>query len=370
MVIIVVNKDDLALIVMESSNGFGISVDKKLSKLRKVGKSYITDISEIHFSNGEGKVVINKSIRNKDVYILTDVYNHSITYQMHGKENHISPKEHFVDILSLISAIKNHARHVTVVMPMLYASRQHKRKGRESSDCALALKIIESLGVKCIITFDVHDPNVENAIPLLPFENFYPTKNIVMKMVENKEIDFNNLLVVSPDTGAMDRARYYADILKTDVGMFYKRRDLSKVVNGRNPIVAHEYLGQNVEGKDIVIVDDMISSGESILEVCEHLKQMKANNIYLVATFALFDKGLDNFNKAYEKGWFKKLYSTNLSYVNPTILEKEWYVSVDMSLYLAQIINTLNKEKPISPLLYDKQEVYEALENVKNKKNE
>ena len=357
--------DDLAIIVMESSDGFGEKVDKQLSKIRNTKENFVIPIKEVHFSSGEGKVVLDKSVRNKDIYILTDVSNYSVTYKMRNFENHTSPKDHFMDIISLISAIRSHAKSVTVIMPLLYSSRQHKRKGRESSDCALALQLLQHLGVKCIITFDAHDPSIQNAVPLLPFENFYATKSIVLKMAEEKLVDFNNLLIISPDTGAMDRARFYAEILQTDVGMFYKRRDVSKIVDGRNPIVAHEYLGENVEGKDIIIVDDMISSGDSMIEVAYLLKEMKAKNIYLSATFSLFDHGLDRFNEAYEKGIFKKLYTSNLIYLPEETNKLKWITKADCSEYLAAIIDTLNKGDSISPLIYDKKEVFDVLENIK-----
>ena len=256
--------------------------------------------------------------------------------------------EHFEDIKRVIAATSGHASKINVVMPLLYQSRQHKRRGNESLDCAISLQELERIGVDNIITFDAHDPSICNAIPRLPFENFYPTHTILEELIQKEDV--KDLLVISPDMGAMERARYYADMLNCDVGVFYKRRDLSKVVNGKNPIVEHMYMGADVKNKDVLVVDDMIASGGSMIEVCEHLREKGARNIYLIATFALFTEGVEKFVDAYNKGLFNKLYSTNLSYVPDEIKNNNWYVDVDCSRYLAIIIDTINKKGDIESL--------------------
>jgi ribose-phosphate pyrophosphokinase len=358
-----IDDDSLRLIVMNNCSEFGKMVDEKIRKERGVSNSYIVPIVESRFSNGEGKVVIKETIRNKDVYIISDVGNHSCTYEMFGYTTHIGPDEHFQDIKRVISAIRSHASHITVVTPLLYASRQHKRKGRESLDCAVALQELEKLGVDSIITFDAHDPNVQNAIPCSPFENFYPTNVVLSHIIKKEKINFNNTIVVSPDTGAMDRARYYADMLKCNVGMFYKRRDLSRLIDGKNPIIAHEYLGPEIEGKNIIVVDDMIASGGSILEVAEELKKRGAKKVYLIATFSLFTSGIEIFNKAYKEKIFDKIYTTNLSYILDAAKENKWLEIVDCTSYLADIIHTLNRKESISPLLNGKEIVFDLLKH-------
>ncbi len=350
----------LKLIVLKNCEEFGQKINKELKKLNKETKNYNISISQDRFSNGEGKVVINDSINNSDLYILSDVGNFGISYNMHGKVHYMSPDDHFEDIKRVIAATCGHAAKITVIMPLLYESRQHKRKGNESLDCAIALQELERLGVDNIITFDAHDPSICNAIPRLPFENFYPTHSILEKLIDQEDI--NDLLVISPDMGAMERARYYAEMLGSDVGVFYKRRDLSKVVNGKNPIVEHIYLGADVKNRDIIIVDDMIASGTSMIEVATHLKKKGAKNIYLIATFSLFTEGVQVFVEAYEKGIFNKLYSTNLSYVDPEAVKQKWFVEVDCSKYMALIINTFNKKGDIM-------ELWNGKENIINKIN-
>jgi len=359
--------DELKLIVLNNCKEFGNKVNEKLKKLNNSEGDYLVEIEEVRFNNGEGKIKINSTIRNKDVYVISDIGNHSMTYNMFGYENHMGPDEHFQDIKRVISAIKGQASNITVIMPLLYASRQHRRKGRESLDCAIALQELQALGVKTIITFDVHDPNVQNAIPCLSFENFYPTHIILKKFIKSEDIDFNNLLVVSPDAGAMERALYYAGMLKTNVGMFYKRRDLTKVVNGKNPIVEHNYVGSDVAGKDVIVVDDMIASGGSIIEVAEELKKRGAHRVYLISTFSLFTTGVEAFNEAYEKGLFYKLYSTNLSYIADDVKKQDWFVNVDCSKFLAKVINALNNHDSISPLFNGKAEIVKFIEEKKEK---
>ena len=359
------NIDDLKLIVLDNCKEFGQKVDKHLQKIRKNKNSYIVPVKLTRFNNGEAKACITKSIRGKDVYIISDIGNYSCTYKMFDFLNHMSPDDHYQDIKRIILSTMGHAKSVNVVMPLLYEARQHRRKGRESLDCALALQELERLGIKGIITFDVHDPNIQNAIPNLPCDNFFTTNDTLKDFLNNEVIETENLLVISPDMGAMERARYLAEILKVDVGMFYKRRDLSKIIDGKNPVVAHEYLGKNVKDKDIIIVDDMIASGGSMIDVARELKQKKAKKIYCFATDALFTQGYEIFDDAYAKGWIDKIYTSNLSYIPENIKNKEWLHIVDCSLYAAHIIDTLNKDESITDLIEYNSARYNFYENDK-----
>lgn len=358
------NNRKLKLLVMPNCLELGSKIDMELKRINKTENSFLVDFKPDRFSNGEGKVKINESVNNTDLYILSDVGNYDISYNYHGRVHYMSPDEHFEDIKRSIAATSGHASKINVVMPLLYESRQHKRKGNESLDCAIALQELEHIGVDNIITFDAHDPNVSNAIPRLPFENFYPTHTILEDLIENEEI--NDLLVISPDMGAMERARYYADMLGCDVGVFYKRRDLSRVVNGKNPIVEHMYMGADPKGKEVIIVDDMIASGGSMIEVAENLRERGVEKIYLIATFALFTEGTEKFVDAYNNGLFTKLYSTNLSYVPDSITKKEWYHEVDCSKYIASIIDTINKKDDIENLWNGKKKIIDKI----NKKKE
>ncbi|AWK51487.1 phosphoribosylpyrophosphate synthetase [Clostridium beijerinckii] len=342
---------ELGIIALESCTEIGNAIDRYIQKIRNSNESFLIPLNEIRFSNGEGKVKISDSVRGKDIYILCDVGNYSCTYKMFGMEHHKAPDEHFQDIKRTVSAIKGKAERLTVIMPLLYESRQHRRKGRESLDCAIALQELERLGVDEIITFDVHDPNIQNAVPLLSFENFYPTYDIVKSIISKEETFEHNkekLLVISPDTGAMDRAIYYSSVLGVDVGLFYKRRDHSTIVNGKNPIVQHEYVGRNVDGKDVLIVDDMIASGESVLDIARELKSRNARNVYVASTFAFFTEGLEKFNKAHEEGLITRIYSTNLTYIPQNLNDAPWFNSVDMSEFSARIINRLNHDDSIA----------------------
>lgn len=347
------NNDDLCLIVMDNCKDLGEKVNEEIRRIRGSETNYIVPIEMSRFNDGEGKITILESIRGKDVYILSDTHNYSITYRMYDFEHHMSPDEHFQDIKRAILAIMGHAKNINVIMPFLYESRQHRRKSRESLDCALALQELRNLGVKDIITFDAHDENIQNAIPIMPFDNFFATNEILKLFLKNEKLDLENTLVVSPDTGAMGRSKFLADILKVDVGMFYKRRDVSKVVNGKNPIVAHEYLGKDVTGKDIIVVDDMIASGGSAIEVAEELKKRGANKIFFFTTFSLFTTGYEKFDEAYQKGIFNGLYTTKLTYIPEHIQEKEWFNGASCDRYLAEIIDTLNKNRSISELIED-----------------
>ncbi|MFW2490061.1 ribose-phosphate pyrophosphokinase [Clostridium chromiireducens] len=342
---------ELGIIALESCKELGDAINKYIQNNRNCTESFLIPVEEIRFSNGEGKIKISETVRAKDIYILCDVGNYSCTYKMFGIENHKGPDEHFQDIKRTVAAIRGKAARITVIMPLLYESRQHRRKGRESLDCALALQELERLGVDEIITFDVHDPNIQNAIPLLSFENIYPTYDIVKAIVSNEkslELDKDKLLVISPDTGAMDRAIYYSSVLGVDVGLFYKRRDHSTIVNGKNPIVQHEYVGREVSGKDVLIVDDMIASGESVLDIAKELKKRNARNVYVASTFAFFTEGLEKFGKAYEDGLISRIYSTNLTYIPESLLNEPWFIGVDLSQLSARIINRLNHGRSIA----------------------
>jgi len=357
--------NDLKLIVLNNIKDFGLKVDKHLMKLNKSDKSYIMKMTEDRFSNGEGKIRIDETIRDKDVFILSDIGNYSETYEMHGFTVSMGPDEHFQDIKRVISALSGYARRITVVMPLLYQSRQDKRKGRESLDCAVALQELERLRINHIITFDVHDRNVSNAIPNLPFENFYPTNIILEDMVD--DINVKDSIIISPDMGAMERARYYADLLKCDVGVFYKRRDLSKVVNGKNPIVEHAYMGANVQDKTCIVVDDMIASGTSMIEVGEKLKEKGAKKIIFVATFALFTEGIERFEEAYKNKVFDMLYTTNLSYIPDNIKNKKWVKLVDCSLRLAEVIDCIHKGKSLGKIIWGSDKILTILNKIDNK---
>jgi len=357
--------NNLRLIVLSNFSEVGKKIDEYLQKSYGTSESFIVPVEEIRFNNGEGKILIKDSIRNKDVFILSDVGNYSCTYKMFGFENHKSADDHFQDIKRVIYAIKGQAEHIHVITPLLYESRQHRRKGRESLDCALGLQDLAKLDVKDIVTFDAHDVGMQNAVPLTSFENFYPTMTILNNFIKNEDIDLNNMLIVAPDTGAADRARLYADIFSTNVGMFYKRRDLTKVVNGKNPIIEHKYIGEDVKGKNIIVVDDMIASGDSMIDVAKSLKTLGANKVYLTATFSLFTNGINNFKKAYNEGLFDRVYSTNLSYVNEEISNEKWFVKVDCSKQIAKIIEHLNKKLPLAELLDDRKKITKNIQKIK-----
>ena len=316
--------------------------------------SYIVSAQTPRFGTGEGKGVINESVRGYDLYIMVDVCNYSLSYSLCGYQNRMSPDDHYQDLKRIIAAVGGKARRITVIMPYLYESRQHKRTGRESLDCALALQELTNMGVDNIVTFDAHDPRVQNAIPLKGFETVPASYQFIIHLllnIDDLEIDSDHMMVISPDEGGMGRAVYFANVLGIDMGMFYKRRDYTKVVKGRNPIVAHEFLGASVEGKDVFIIDDMISSGESILEVAAELKRRKARRVFAASTFGLFTNGFNKFDEAYENGTIDKILTTNLVYQPEELLSKPWYISVDMSKYIALLVDTLNHDASISELL-------------------
>ncbi len=316
--------------------------------------SYIIGADTPRFGSGEAKGSILESVRGDDLYIMVDVCNYSLTYSLCGMVNHMSPDDHFQDLKRIIAAVGGKAKRINVIMPFLYESRQHKRTGRESLDCALALEELVHMGVENIITFDAHDPRVQNAIPLKGFETVQPIYQFIKYLLKNEkelEIDSDHMMVISPDEGGMSRAVFFANVLGLDMGMFYKRRDYTRIVNGRNPIVAHEFLGSSVEGKDVIIVDDMISSGESILDVAKELKRRKARKVFACATFGLFTNGLRKFDEYYENGLIDRILTTNLVYQTSDLLSKPYYIDVDMSKYIALIIDNLNHDASLSELL-------------------
>jgi ribose-phosphate pyrophosphokinase len=331
--------------------------------------SYILQSKVPRFGTGEGKGVILESVRGMDLYLLVDVVNYSLTYSLCGHENHMSPDDHFQNLKRVIAAVGGKARRINVIMPFLYESRQHKRTSRESLDCALGLQELVRMGVDNIITFDAHDPRVSNAIPLSGFETVPPTYQFVkglLRNVKDLQIDSDHMMAISPDEGGTNRAIYLANVLGLDMGMFYKRRDYTQIVNGRNPIVAHEFLGSSVEGKDVIIIDDMISSGDSIIEVATELKRRKAKRIFAAATFGLFTNGLDKFDQAYEDGTISGILTTNLIYQTPELLSRPYYINCDMSKYIALIIDTLNHDGSISSILSPDERIQHVLQKYKN----
>ena len=374
----------LGIVPLEGCKTLGDKVDAYLVKWRTERESehknslafsgyqrdsYIIQTKVPRFGTGEAKGVIMESVRGDDLYFLVDVANYSLTYSLCGHENHMSPDDHYQDLKRLIAAVGGKARRITVIMPFLYESRQHKRNSRESLDCALALQEMVKMGVDNIITFDAHDPRVQNAIPLNGFETVSPTYQFIkglLNHVPDLTIDSDHMMIISPDEGGMGRAIYMANVMGLDMGMFYKRRDYTKVVDGRNPIVAHEFLGSSVEGKDVLIVDDMISSGESVLEVAAALKARKAKRIFVATTFGLFTGGLEIFDKAYEEGMIYRVLTTNLIYQRPELLEKPYYINCDMSKYIAYLIDTLNHDTSISDLLNPNERIQSVVARYKN----
>ena len=321
------------------------------------------------FGSGEAKGILKESVRGDDIYILVDVCNYSLTYSLAGQTNHMSPDDHYQNLKRIIAAIAGKARRINVIMPFLYESRQHRRTGRESLDCALALQELIQMGVENIITFDAHDPRIQNAIPLHGFETVQSAYQFIKNLLKKEKdlkLDKEHLMVISPDEGGMSRAIYLANNLGVDMGMFYKRRDYSTIVDGRNPIVAHEFLGADVRGKDMIIVDDMISSGDSMLEVAQLLKDRGANKIFMCSTFGLFTNGMAKFDEVYEKGTFDRILTTNLIYQTPELLSKPYYINCDMSKYIALIIDTLNHDDSISKLLNPVERIQKVLTKYRN----
>ncbi|NLM60810.1 MAG: ribose-phosphate pyrophosphokinase [Clostridiales bacterium] len=359
----------LSIIGMHGSEEFVQKVDRYIREWRGEDKSFITKAACPRFGTGEAKGIIYETVRGHDVYIFCDCFNYGVTYTMFGMDVPMSPDDHFQDLKRIIAAAGGKPRRITVIMPMLYEGRQHRRGARESLDCALALHELVNMGVTNIITFDAHDARVQNAIPLSGFENVLPNYQMI-KALKNTVPDFcfdcKNAIIISPDEGGINRAMYYASVLEMDLGMFYKRRDYSTVINGRNPIVAHEYLGNDVAGKDVIIIDDMISSGDSILDIAYRLKSSGARRVFVFVTFGLFANGLDKFDEAYKAGKFDKIFTTNLIYVPESLKQREWYSMVDMSKFIALIIDTLNYDKSISSLLDPVDKINKLLGRGKN----
>ena len=377
----------LGIIALESCQPLSKKIDQYLVKWRTEREnehkdslafagyqrpSYLLSTKVPRFGSGEAKGVINESVRGTDLYLLVDVCNYSLTYSLCGHENHMSPDDHYQDLKRIIAAVGGKARRITVIMPFLYESRQHKRTSRESLDCALALQELVRMGVDNIITFDAHDPRVQNAIPLNGFETVQPAYQFIkglLRNVKGLQIDSDHMMVISPDEGGMSRAIYIANVLGLDMGMFYKRRDYSRIVDGRNPIVAHEFLGTDLEGKDVIIIDDMISSGESMIDVATELKRRKANRIFVVSTFGLFTNGLEKFDKAVADGIIYRVVTTNLCYQTPELLSRDYYISCDMSKYIAYLIDTLNHDCSISDLLNPYDRIQRLVEKYKAEHN-
>ena len=370
----------MKLVAMESCKDLGQKVNDYLVSFRKdtineitnsplyanyKSNSYLVDCSCPRFGSGEAKGILKETIRGTDLFIMTDVCNYSLTYSVNGHLNHMSPDDHYQDLKRIISAATGKAHRINVIMPFLYESRQHKRTKRESLDCALALEELTAMGVENIITFDAHDPRVQNAIPLSGFDSFdppYQFMKALFKAVPDLIVDKEHLMIISPDEGAMHRAIYFSNVLGVDMGMFYKRRDYSTIVNGKNPIVAHEFLGDDVTGKDVIIVDDMISSGESMLDVAKKLKERGAGRVFVCTTFGLFTEGFDKFDDYYEKGYITKVITTNLTYLPSIVNEKPYFVTADMSKFLALIIDSLNHDVTIGNVLNPTDKIHTLLE--------
>ena len=327
-------------------------------------KNYQLDFSAPRFNSGEGKVVLNETVRGKDLFIIVDVCNHSLTYKMNGYENHMSPDNHYQELKRVIGAAAGKAHRINVIMPFLYEGRQHRRTGRESLDCAFAFEELSEMGVSNFITFDAHDPRIQNAAPLKGFDNFtahYQFARALLNAEKDLVMDKDHIIVISPDEGALDRAIYFSSVLGADTGMFYKRRDYSTIVNGKNPIVAHEFLGNDIHGKDIIIIDDMISSGDSMIDTSRQLKKMGAKRVFICTTFGLFTNGMDAFDKAYADGIFDRVITTNLCYRPPELLTKPYYLESDMSKFLASIIDFMNHDLSMENVLTPTEKIQKIL---------
>ena len=362
---------ELSIISMKGAEDITAKIDRYLKSFRTFEDvdTYVTHATCPRFGTGEGKCVINESVRGHDVYIICDIFNYGVTYKMYGFENHMSPDDHFQDLKRIIGAMGGKARRVTVVMPMLYEGRQHRRTSRESLDAAIMLQELVHMGVSNIITFDAHDPRISNAIPLSGFDNVQPTYQMIKaitRAVPDIKLDKNHTVIISPDEGGMSRSMYYSSVLKLDLGMFYKRRNYSVVIDGKNPIEAHEYLGRDLDDKDVIIVDDMISSGESMIDVASKIKSKGAKRIFVFTSFGLFTNGLEVFDRAYEDGIIDKVFTTNLIYRQPGLNEREWYCEVEMAKYISLLINTMNHDSTISELLNPVQKIQALVDKLDN----
>ena len=357
-------QEEIGLIVLDSAEKMGRRIDRILSEWRGGGSSLIPAECP-RFSSGEAKCVLRKSVRDLDVYILLDVCNHALTYQMFGETNHMSPDDHYQDLKRVIAACNGKARRITVIMPFLYEGRQHRKTTRESLDCALMLRELESMGVHSLITFDAHDPRMQNVVPLMGMENVSPALQFTQALLteyEDLTLDGEHMMLIAPDEGATERAIFLASLYGVNLGMFYKRRDYTCIVNGSNPVIAHDFLGASVEGKDVIIADDMIASGGSILDTARQLKEMGARRVFLFATFGLFTSGLDKFDRAYADGWFDRVFTTNLVYQSPELLQREYYFSVKIDRYIAALIDTLNRSASIHDMTKPAQRIRQMVE--------
>ena len=366
----------LSIIAMKGCEEIAAKIDYYLKDWRKDSngviysegsvpmQTFLLDAACPRFGSGEAKGVINETVRGHDIFIISDVFNYGVTYKMYGMEVPMSPDDHYQDLKRIIAAMNGKAKRITVIMPMLYEGRQHKRAARESLDCALALQELTSMGVENIISFDIHDPRVQNAIPLHGFEDFHPHYQMIksfVRAVPDAIIDREHMMIISPDEGGMSRCIYYSSVMELDLGMFYKRRDYSVIVNGKNPVISHEFLGNNLVGKDVIVVDDMIASGDSMIDVAKKLKEKNVKNVYVFASFGLFTEGLGKFDKAYKDGTISRVFTTNMVYRIPELREKPWYTEVDMSKYIANIIDTLNYDNSLSELLDPVQKIKKLL---------
>lgn len=345
--------NDIGLIALNGFRDRAEELNNYVCRLTGANKNYLIDFSNPRFSNGESKLVLNETVREKDIYIIADIGNYSCTYNIYGYENHMSPDEHYIDIIRTLSAISGKAKRTTLILPLMYASRQHRRSARESLDCAMALRYFESLGVNNIITLDIHDPEVQNTIPTGSFDSIFPVYHVLKHLIatEKENISKDKMVVISPDAGALNRARKYASLLNLHMGFFNKRRDYTRVVDGKNPILEHEYVGPDVKDKHILVVDDMISSGESILDLASELNKRGAKGLYVVSSFAFFTNGIDKFNKAYEDGLIKKVFSTNGSYIRDEIKNAPWFEEISVTDLFAEVIVTLNRNQSLSRLI-------------------
>ncbi|MCI9336003.1 MAG: ribose-phosphate pyrophosphokinase [Lachnospiraceae bacterium] len=378
----------LKIIALPSAKKIGARVNDYLVEFRKTihndkvktdpafqgysENNYLLEVETPRFGSGESKASLQESVRGKDLFLLTDVCNHSITYRMHGLINHMSPDDHYQDLKRVISACNGKAHRINVIMPFLYESRQHKRNGRESLDCAFALRELRDMGISNFITFDAHDPRVQNAIPLNGFDNFTTPYQFIKALLNSEEdliVDKEHLVVISPDEGALDRAIYFATVLGVDTGMFYKRRDYTTIVNGKNPIVAHEFLGDNVDSKDVIIIDDIISSGQSMLDTAMQLKKMNARRVFICCTFGLFTDGLASFDEAYEMGHFDKVVTTDLTYLPPELYNRPYFIEADMSKFLASLIDFMNHDASLTNALTATDKIHRIVEAYNNRQS-
>ena len=353
----------IALIALESAEKVGKRVDRILSEWRG-GEHFLIPLECPRFSSGEGKCVLKESVRDMDVYILVDVCNTSLTYQMYGEENRMSPDDHYQDLKRVIAACNGKAGRITVIMPFLYEGRQHRKTTRESLDCAVMLRELENMGVHSLITFDAHDPRIQNVVPLMGMENVSPALQFTQALLteyEDLRLDSDHMMLIAPDEGATGRVVFLASLFGVNLGMFYKRRDYTRIVNGSNPVIAHDFCGGDVQGKDVIVVDDMIASGGSMLDTARQLKSMGAKRVFVFSTFGLFTSGLEKFDKAYEAGWFDRIFTTNLVYQKPGLKERSWYFSVNMDRYIATIIDTVNKGNSPHDLIKPGREIHEMI---------